>query len=83
MTGTALAVAIMTDETGWHTGRLKKAFRARGVDARCVDLAACRIDTSWSPFGLAIPGFARLGRAACGPRLLRAQVIATSKGISR
>jgi RimK family alpha-L-glutamate ligase len=54
-----LRVAIMTDETGWHTGRLKKAFRARGVDARCVDLAACRIDTSWSPFGLAIPGFAR------------------------
>ncbi|MGE8475567.1 MAG: RimK family alpha-L-glutamate ligase, partial [Paraburkholderia hospita] len=46
-----LRVAIMTDETGWHTGRLKKAFRARGVDARCVDLAACRIDTSWSPFG--------------------------------
>lgn len=54
-----LRVAIMTDETGWHTGRLKKAFRARGVDARCVDLAACRIDTSWSPYGLAIPGFAR------------------------
>ncbi|MBP0590168.1 RimK family alpha-L-glutamate ligase [Paraburkholderia sp. LEh10] len=54
-----LRVAIMTDETGWHTGRLKKAFRARGVDARCVDLAACRIDTSWSPYGVAIPGFAR------------------------
>jgi RimK family alpha-L-glutamate ligase len=54
-----LRVAIMTDETGWHTGRLKKAFRARGVDARCVDLAACRIDTSWSKYGLAIPGFAR------------------------
>ncbi|CAD6511947.1 RimK family alpha-L-glutamate ligase [Paraburkholderia sabiae] len=54
-----LRVAIMTDETGWHTGRLKKAFRARGVEARCVDLAACRIDTSSSPYGLAIPGFAR------------------------
>ncbi len=50
-------VAIMTDETGWHTGRLKKAFRARGVEARCVDLADCRIDTTWPPFGLAIPGF--------------------------
>lgn len=50
-------VAIMTDETGWHTGRLKKAFRARGVDARCVDLAQCRIDTTWKPHGLAIPGF--------------------------
>jgi len=50
-------VAIMTDETGWHTGRLKKAFRARDVEARCVDLAACRIDTTWKPHGLAIPGF--------------------------
>nr|WP_244816592.1 RimK family alpha-L-glutamate ligase [Caballeronia sp. Lep1P3] len=50
-------IAIMTDETGWHTGRLKKAFRARGVDARCVDLADCRIDTTWAPHGLAIPGF--------------------------
>ena len=54
-----LRVAIMTDETGWHTGRLRKAFRTRGVEARCVDLATCRIDTSWSPSGLAIPGFAR------------------------
>jgi tetrahydromethanopterin:alpha-L-glutamate ligase len=53
-----LRVAIMTDETGWHTGRLKKAFRAREVDARCVDLATCRIDTTWSPYALAIPGFA-------------------------
>jgi len=54
---TRLSVAIMTDETGWHTSRLKKAFRARGVEARCVDLAECRIDTSWRPYGLAIPGF--------------------------
>ena len=54
---TGLRVAIMTDETGWHAGRLKKAFRARDVDARCVDLAQCRIDTTWAPHGLAIPGF--------------------------
>src|SRR6201996_1195221 len=53
----ALRVAIMTDETGWHTGRLKRAFRARDVEARCVDLADCRIDTTWKPYGLAIPGF--------------------------
>jgi tetrahydromethanopterin:alpha-L-glutamate ligase len=52
-----MRVAIMTDETGWHTGRLKKAFRACDVDARCVDLADCRIDTTWKPYGLAIPGF--------------------------
>ena len=52
-----LRVAIMTDETGWHTARLKRAFRARGVEARCVDLADCRIDTTWAPYGLALPGF--------------------------
>ncbi|NML30447.1 ATP-grasp domain-containing protein [Paraburkholderia antibiotica] len=50
-------IAIMSDETGWHTGRLKKAFRARGADARCVDLADCRIDTTWQPHGLVVPGF--------------------------
>lgn len=52
-----LRIAIMTDETGWHTGRLKKAFRARGADARCIDLADCRIDTTWEPYGLMLPGF--------------------------
>ena len=52
-----LRVAIMTDETGWHTGRLKKAFRARGAEARCIDLADCRIDTTWEPHGLMLPGF--------------------------
>ncbi|CAG4897794.1 ATP-grasp domain-containing protein [Paraburkholderia saeva] len=54
---TGLRVAIMTDETGWHTTRLRRAFRARGVEARCVDLADCRIDTTWAPYGLALPGF--------------------------
>jgi RimK family alpha-L-glutamate ligase len=57
--GAGVRVAIMTDETGWHTSRLKKAFRARGVEARCVDLADCRIDTTWAPYGLALPGFGR------------------------
>lgn len=52
-------VAIMADETGWHTSRLRKAFRARGVDARCIDLADCRIDTQWAPHGLILPGFGR------------------------
>ncbi|WP_042268011.1 ATP-grasp domain-containing protein [Paraburkholderia heleia] len=55
----SLRIAIMTDETGWHTTRLKKAFRARGAQARCVDLADCRIDTTWTPHGLALPGFGR------------------------
>ncbi|MDR5807348.1 RimK family alpha-L-glutamate ligase [Caballeronia sp. LZ019] len=59
MAGTMTRIAIMTDERGWHTSRLRQAFRARGVDARCVDLADCRIDTTWKPHGLAIPGFGR------------------------
>ncbi|ASW02526.1 ATP-grasp domain-containing protein [Paraburkholderia aromaticivorans] len=53
----SLRIAIMTDETGWHTGRLKKAFSARGAQARCIDLADCRIDTTWEPHGLVLPGF--------------------------
>ncbi|CAB3683056.1 ATP-grasp domain-containing protein [Paraburkholderia rhynchosiae] len=52
-----LRIAIMADETGWHTGRLKKAFRARGAEARCIDLADCRFDTTWEPHGLVLPGF--------------------------
>jgi tetrahydromethanopterin:alpha-L-glutamate ligase len=56
---TALRIAIMTDETGWHTTRLKRAFRERGAEARCVDLADCRFDTTWTPHGLLLPGFGR------------------------
>jgi len=55
----ALAVAIMTDETGWHTRQLQTALRARGSVGRCVDLADCRIDTTAAWHGLAIPGFGR------------------------
>ena len=54
-----LTVAIMTDETGWHTRQLQAALRARGCVGRCVDLAACRIDTTAASHGLAIPGFGR------------------------
>ncbi|WP_322057210.1 RimK family alpha-L-glutamate ligase [Paraburkholderia sp. J63] len=52
-------VAIMTDETGWHTSRLKRALRERGAQGRCVDLANCRIDTTWAAHGLVIPGYGR------------------------
>ena len=52
-----LTVAIMTDETGWHTRQLQAALRARGCLGRCVDLADCRIDTTASWHGLVIPGF--------------------------
>jgi tetrahydromethanopterin:alpha-L-glutamate ligase len=52
-------MAIMTDETGWHTRRLQAALRARGCAGRCVDLADCRIDTTAAWHGLVIPGFGR------------------------
>ena len=54
-----LTVAIMTDETGWHTRQLQAALRARGCVGRCVDLADCRIDTTAAWHGLVIPGFGR------------------------
>jgi RimK family alpha-L-glutamate ligase len=52
-------IAIMTDETGWHTRQLQAALRARGASSRCVDLADCRIDTTAAWHGLVIPGFGR------------------------
>ncbi|WP_218508610.1 RimK family alpha-L-glutamate ligase [Variovorax sp. dw_308] len=54
-----LAVAIMTDEIGWHTRQLQAALRARGCVGRCIDLADCRIDTTAAWHGLVIPGFGR------------------------
>ena len=52
-----LRIALMTDETGWHTRQLQAALRARGATGRCVDLAECHIDTSAAWHGLVIPGF--------------------------
>ena len=52
-------VAIMADETGWHTRQLQDALRERGARSRCVDLADCRIDTGAAWHGLVIPGFGR------------------------
>src|SRR6266702_76403 len=40
-------VAILTDETGWHTSRLRRA------------LAHCRFDTSRAGPGIVIPSFGR------------------------
>ena len=54
-----LRIAIMADETGWHTRQLQAALRARGASSRCVDLADCRIDTTAAWHGLVIPGFGR------------------------
>ncbi|HEU4459808.1 MAG TPA: RimK family alpha-L-glutamate ligase [Methylibium sp.] len=54
-----MRVALLTDETGWHTRQLQAALRARGAEGRCVDLEDCRIDTTVAWHGLAIPGFGR------------------------
>jgi len=54
-----LRVAIMSDETGWHTRQLQAALRARGALGRCVDLAACQIDTTAAWHGLVLPGYGR------------------------
>ncbi len=54
-----LRVAIMADETGWHTRQLQAALRTRGATGRCVDLADCHFDTTASWHGLVIPGFGR------------------------
>ena len=52
-----LRVAIMTDETGWHTRQLLRALRERGCTGRCIDLAQCRIATAQAWHGLVLPGF--------------------------
>ena len=52
-----LRIAIMTDETGWHTRQLQAALRARGAVGRCLDLADCRIDTAHAWHGLVLPGY--------------------------
>ncbi len=52
-------VAILTDETGWHTARLRRALARRGFEGRCADLADCRFDTSRTGTGIVIPGFGR------------------------
>lgn len=62
MSGTGsegLKVAIMTDETGWHTRQLQAALRTRGASGRCIDLADCGIDTQASWHGLAWPGLGK------------------------
>lgn len=54
-----MRIAIMADETGWHTRQLQAALRARGAVGRCIDLADCHIDTTLAWHGLALPGFGR------------------------
>jgi RimK family alpha-L-glutamate ligase len=52
-------VAVMADETGWHTRQLQAALRARGAVGRCIDLADCHVDTTVAWHGLSLPGFGK------------------------
>jgi tetrahydromethanopterin:alpha-L-glutamate ligase len=52
-------VAIMTDERGWHGAQLRRAFKARGVEAKYVSLTQCGFDLQQAWHGLAIAGFDR------------------------
>lgn len=51
------AVAIMTDDPGWHGARLKAAFASRGYRSVFVSLTDCRLDLFASHSGIVIPGF--------------------------
>lgn len=52
-------VAIVTDAPGWHGPRLRRAFRARAIDARYVALPQCSIDLARGVDGIVMPGFER------------------------
>ena len=56
---TGLRVAIVTDQAGWHGAQLRRAFRARGIEARYVSLERCTIDLAHGLHGIVMPGFER------------------------
>jgi tetrahydromethanopterin:alpha-L-glutamate ligase len=49
-------IAIFTDTPSWHGRELKRASKARGVEAHYVSLAACAFDLDQRD-GVFIPGF--------------------------
>lgn len=52
------AIALVTDDPGWHGAVLARAFAARGFECRAVSLTACRFDLS-HPKPVILPGFER------------------------
>ena len=50
-------VAIITDDPGWHGAQLRRAFKARGIEARYLSLTQCRVDLAASPHGIVMAGF--------------------------
>jgi tetrahydromethanopterin:alpha-L-glutamate ligase len=75
-----LRVAILTDETGWHTRELLRALRQRGCVGRCLDLAQCRMDTTHAWHGLVLPGY---GQALPDAVIVRGIAAGTFEQVTR
>lgn len=52
-----LRIALVTDESGWHGARLRKAFARHGCELRTVSLRDCAFDLHGQGSGLRLPGF--------------------------
>jgi len=57
-----LAIAIFTDDPGWHGRQLQLAFAHLGHDSQTVSLTSCRLQIGMNP-SIAIPGFTGLPEA--------------------
>jgi tetrahydromethanopterin:alpha-L-glutamate ligase len=51
------AVAVVTDDPGWHGIRLLRAFKDRGFDGAYVSLTACRLNLDSPGLPVIVPGF--------------------------
>jgi tetrahydromethanopterin:alpha-L-glutamate ligase len=54
----SLRVALLTEESGWHTAQLTAAFAGAGLDTAVISLRECAIDIDSGVAGLRLPGFA-------------------------
>lgn len=53
----APAVAILTDDPGWHGRVLARAFKSRGLNSRMLSLTQCSLDLSGGEAQIRLPGF--------------------------
>jgi tetrahydromethanopterin:alpha-L-glutamate ligase len=51
-----MRAAILTEKAGWHGVQLRRALKARGVEAKYISLDRCRFDIA-APNGIVMPGF--------------------------
>ena len=50
-------IALLTDESGWHTAELTRAFAEADLETTLVSLGQCAIDIEAGVAGLRLPGF--------------------------